>query len=427
MPWAVNRFLLLLVLCAGIGLPRPAPVLAQMATPEEIKAAETASVPQLVPVDPLVPPVVMPETAPECPPPMPAALAGPAQFWVDAGLQLWFITPGPLPVPLLTTGNPADPIPGALVQPGTRLLFGNQGLDFGPQAGVHIETGLWLDVDPRHGLEIGGFWGGRQSVDYRADATSAGNPPIYVPLSRPELGREGSFTIADPQANLLGSAVFSSHSYMWGVEANGLYHLREDQTWDIRLMVGFEYLILNEDVTLTAYLRDPLSDVNTTTFDLFGTENKFYGGQAGTRVRWRGGRWTIDATGKCAVGINHETVTNIGSLTQNGAGVPFPGTTPGGILTQPTNIGTQSQDRLVFVPQGQLKLGYELAPRLHLFAAYDCLYWSNVVRPGDQIDRSVNRTQQGGGPLVGPARPEPLFNTSTLWVHGISIGITVQY
>jgi hypothetical protein len=59
--------------------------------------------------------------------------------------------------------------------------------------------------------------------------------------------------------------------------------------------------------------------------------------------------------------------------------------------------------------------------------------WDRVVRPGDQIDRNVNLTQNavldpnGVGRLVGPAQPAPLFKRSDLWVQGLSLGVEVLY
>ena len=105
--------------------------------------------------------------------------------------------------PLAEAGIPGlpatvNPIPGALGQPGTQVLFGNEGLDYGVQAGVRLAVGTWLDRFPRIGAEIGGFWLSCQSVDVIAQADALGNPPTFVPVFRPELGREGSFTLADP-------------------------------------------------------------------------------------------------------------------------------------------------------------------------------------------------------------------------------------
>ncbi|HKI30681.1 MAG TPA: hypothetical protein VKA46_02230 [Gemmataceae bacterium] len=51
------------------------------------------------------------------------------RFWGGADSLLWWVKDGPLPLPLVTTGNPSDPHPGALGQPGTHVLFGDHSLD----------------------------------------------------------------------------------------------------------------------------------------------------------------------------------------------------------------------------------------------------------------------------------------------------------
>jgi hypothetical protein len=60
------------------------------------------------------------------------------------------------------------------------------------------------------------------------------------------------------------------------------------------------------------------------------------------------------------------------------------------------------------------------------FVGYDLIYFSNVVRPGNQIDTTLNLT---GSPAISPsipfsgaARPAPIFITSSFWVQGINFG-----
>ena len=55
-----------------------------------------------------------------------------------------------------------------------------------------------------------------------------------------------------------------------------------------------------------------------------------------------------------------------------------------------SNIGHFSQSQFAVVPEIGVKLGYQLTPNLRLQAGYNFLFWSNVVRPGQQIDTSVN-------------------------------------
>ena len=81
------------------------------------------------------------------------------------------------------------------------------------------------------------------------------------------------------------------------------------------------------------------------------------------------------------------------------------------------------------MPELGLKLGYDLTPNLRLYAGYDFLFISSVVRPGNQIDLNVNRTQVpnvfGPQALIGPALPAPQFNPTTFWVQGFNVGLQV--
>ena len=83
------------------------------------------------------------------------------------------------------------------------------------------------------------------------------------------------------------------------------------------------------------------------------------------------------------------------------------------------------------LPEVGLKLGYDLCPNLRIYAGYDFLFISSVVRPGNQIDVNVNRTQIpnvfGPQALVGPAFPAPQFNPTTFWVQGFNFGMQYRY
>src|SRR5262249_22305628 len=66
---------------------------------------------------------------------------------------LWWVKDGPVPFPLVTTGNTAAAVPGALGQPGTQVLFGSNDVDFGGLSGVRGTLGLWIGPDARCGVE----------------------------------------------------------------------------------------------------------------------------------------------------------------------------------------------------------------------------------------------------------------------------------
>ena len=58
---------------------------------------------------------------------------------------------------------------------------------------------------------------------------------------------------------------------------------------------------------------------------------------------------------------------------------------------------------------------------------------SNVVRPGNQINRDINWTQttayteDPNAKLVGPAQPQFQYNDSSFWAQGINVGLAVRF
>ena len=59
------------------------------------------------------------------------------------------------------------------------------------------------------------------------------------------------------------------------------------------------------------------------------------------------------------------------------------------------------------------------------------MYWSNVVRPGSQINLSnINLSQSqslGNGVLSGIASPSPLFNRTDFWAQGLNFGVEFRF
>jgi hypothetical protein len=84
------------------------------------------------------------------------------------------------------------------------------------------------------------------------------------------------------------------------------------------------------------------------------------------------------------------------------------------------------------LPEAQVALSYDLTPRIRLLASYSVLFLSDVVRPSDAIDPTVNRSllpsSQVFNPFShGPARPGISFGNDTFWANGGSLGVSVSY
>ncbi|MGI9428364.1 MAG: BBP7 family outer membrane beta-barrel protein, partial [Bythopirellula sp.] len=109
----------------------------------------------------------------------------------------------------------------------------------------------------------------------------------------------------------------------------------------------------------------------------------------------------------------------------------------GGLLTQNFahpdgfnvgNIGVFERDEFSMIPEVGLTLGYNVTPRLKVTGGYSLLYWSNVVRPGDQIDLDVNANllRRDGVPdpdtIVRDDHPRFVFRQTDLWAQGLNFG-----
>jgi hypothetical protein len=98
-------------------------------------------------------------------------------------------------------------------------------------------------------------------------------------------------------------------------------------------------------------------------------------------------------------------------------------------LAQSTNIGSYSRDVFAVVPEIDLNVGYQVTPHARLEAGYSFIYWSNVVRAGDQIDTSVNASYiPPGQTVVGdPTRPRFAFEQTSFWAQGVNFGLKLTW
>jgi hypothetical protein len=187
-------------------------------------------------------------------------------------------------------------------------------------------------------------------------------------------------------------------------------------------------LNLNESLDLYADIQRDLPGGRSLVLgrDHFGTGSEFYGSTLGLRGVRSARRFEFSISGSIGLGLNANEVSIFGNREQTNPGA-LTTQTQGFVFSEPTNIGTTKHRTFAVVPDYRLGTSYWLTSRLATEVGYSGLYWNNIVRPGDQIDRVVNPTQRGGGSLVGDARPSPLFNRTDLWFHAVSFGVTYRF
>lgn len=360
--------------------------------------------------------------------------------WVRAEYLMWWSKNGPLDAPILTLGSSSNAIPGALGQPGTQILLGNSGIDYRTLSGIRVEGGWWVNPEQTWGIESGFFVVGGTAPRFKAFSDDFGFPIVARPVINANTGNEDSYVDSFP-GSLAGGTIVNSWSQLSSWDINGAMNFVNNQGFRWDGLLGFRYLNLSESLRIEDRLF-PLVDDELTFMgnpvdassrirdsDRFYTTNNFYGGQLGTRLTWYSGRWSVGAVGKVALGSSHETTMIRGStaLYSSDGSVTF---IPGGVLATTANIGNYSRNAFAVVPEAGLNLGLHLSPRTVLRFGYTFVYWSNVLRPGDQISRVASPTLVPTDPNYGtggPNQPAYQFHASSYWAQGLNFGLEFDF
>jgi hypothetical protein len=379
-----------------------------------------------------------------------------SRFYVRGEYLLWGIRDGRVP-PLVTTTPSVDGITtGALGAPGTTLLFGGSRLDQELQSGGRLTAGYWFDPCENWGIEGSGFFLVRRSVRFSALSDLTGRPVLARPFTNPtgipasqlaELTTVPDFARDGP--------VIDAPTRLWGAELDGRFKICCGCWYRVDLLAGFRYVQLDEGVHITENITTmgPIPPVppafpiglpagtQISVADRFDTRNQFFGGQIGTVAEFHKGPWLFEVRTKVALGETHEV------LDINGAQVVTPPGMPqqrfaGGLLAVsnngtpfPGNIGHYTRNRFSVVPEVGLNVGYDVTSHLRVMVGYNFLYWSRVIRPGDQIDTRIDPNKIPNfvplsaatfGPPV-PNAPSVPFKEAGFWAQGVSCGLEFHY
>jgi hypothetical protein len=367
--------------------------------------------------------------------------------WLEVSPEylLWWTRGDQLP-PLVTTGPATVPeaVRGALGAPGTVILFGNQGADEEARSGGRLTATYWCDPGC-FGIEASAFLLAEVSTKFSASSDQ------FAVLARPffnlNQGIQDRQLAATPGIlptdvlSLRGTVTVDTPSRLWGAEINLRERLCGDCCWHVDILGGFRYLDLQEGLHITenviserAVAGVPIFNVgnNIIVSDRFDTRNQFYGGQVGTQLSWHRGRWGVDGIFKLGLGLNHEVINIQGNQTVTtpaGSVTQF----QGGLLALSSNSGHFTNERFAVVPEVELKVSYQLTEHLSAFLAYDFLYWNGVVRPGDQVDLTldVNKIPNFSNVVVpnttGQVHPVVPFRETGFWAQGFSAGVELKY
>jgi hypothetical protein len=357
----------------------------------------------------------------------------PQDGWVSFEYLGWWQSGMSLP-PLVTTSG-GNPLPaagnaGVLGNAQTRILFGGEDVLEDGFSGGRLQFGIWLDRCHNWAAAAEYF-----ELSSRSESFS-GNTNGFPVLARPFFnildGAEDAQIVSYPGVSN-GAISATATSELVG----GGFHFRRQtncnsgcgrgilcdgcSTFHSRTdgLFGYRYVQLDESVSVSESVNGIAPNNGSFIInDTFRTRNQFNGFDMGMNYQRFRGPWSLDLLAKMAIGNTRQHVDINGSTLINGTNQGN-----GGLLAQTSNIATYSRDRFTIMPELGANVGYQLTYNLKLKVGYTLIFWSNVVRPGDQIDLDINPNlfPPATGAAV-PARPQFAFRDSDYWVQGISFG-----
>jgi len=346
----------------------------------------------------------------------------------ELGLEgmAWWFQASPEPVPLVTNiivGTPA-----------TQIYLGGQDLSVGVTAGGKI-AGSYVLSD--HTALEGNFLfvPDRSTTRSISSTGQIGSVDLIVPYLDANTNQENGTQISFAPI-YSGSATEKYTVGMLGAEVNAALAFSHSGTWTVEGLGGVRYWRLHETLSFatSSPFIAPFPPGTWNTLDQFATADNFYGLQGGLRAVYDGGKFFGTGVVKVALGAMVQSVDISGSLvtdefSADGSLQKF----LGGYFALPSNIGNYSRAAFSVMPEVDIRIGYRVTPTLSILVGYSFLYASDVVRPGNQIDRTVNTTQstaytENPTPTPeGPARPAFSFHDSGFWAQGASFGLAYRF
>lgn len=362
----------------------------------------------------------------------PTRLTTDSLWTVETDFLMWWIRGAD--VPALVTTSPDGTLrddAGVMGLPPTSVLFGNDqiGTEFRP--GVRVNAARRFDSSSSMSAYLNAFYLGSDTGQNDYQAGSNGSPILARPFLNAGSGLEDSELVAFPNI-LAGSVAVDSFSELYG-GGLGIQHegeLGRNAHW--RLSSGYRFLRFRDAIGIREDLVStdaggviPL-DTEFVVNDRFAADSRYHAMNVGLNVGKSFSRWEIEASANLGLGAMNRRLQITGQTDVTIPALPTT-TTAGGLLAQPTNIGTYRSSRFTAVPEWRLKAQRRLCDFAAIGISYDLMLVPNVWRASEQIDRTVNDSQIGGGALVGAARPAPILASQTLWAQGISLSLDINW
>lgn len=360
----------------------------------------------------------------------------PAQNGFAAESLIWWIRSASTPPLLEVTAPSTNPY-----RPNGPVIIGGNDLDEQQHYGARLSYIHWFDREATTGFDANVIITDSRRAERSFTSLDFAN--LSRPFNSVNPGLEGK--LADPV--LIGGAIVGGigadiNTDFYGTELNLRTRLNLTCRSRTDLIYGFRYLGFNETLTILEQQRlienssiVPAETAGTRAivFDRFAVENNFFGGQIGWNTdyalceKWEFNLRSMFAFGTTRQRSNIQGQTNV--FYTNGGTQQY----VGGVLALDSNIGDRVREVFSFVPQVTGQVSYRPCRGLKLFCGYDFLYWTNVLRAGNQVDMNIDATRIprfAPAGAVNPAdfvAPVAAFKNSDFWAQGLSVGAEVRW
>lgn len=360
------------------------------------------------------------------------------QMWGNLEYVMYWIRPaqikGPLVMTTVVPENLANSTTvGSVIDPNAAIVLGYQDVNFGTFIGMRTTGGFWFDRCQNYGYQGSFFLLEQRSQTFvGAGGTGpAAQPAFTVPFNSvgpgPLVG-ETAAVVAGPFADLtvLGTVGMNIRSQLFGGDADLLANWWKGEFWRIDGVLGYKYLNLDETLTFRTVV---LNQSEGRTTDVFQNINAFNGGEIGTKVTYSLSNLGFEGIAKFAIGGTHQIDEFSGASIQP---LNFGGkAVPGGFFVLDSNMGRETHNRFSTVTDLGCNIWYEWNASVRTYVGCNYLYWTNILRPGNQIDRNINPnlspTFGGDATGVGLRLPRRINVETDFWALGLSLGMSFTW
>jgi hypothetical protein len=331
-------------------------------------------------------------------------------------------------VPSLATTSPDDTAQAAAgVLPAATTLFGDNALNDGTRTGARITFGRRLGPEQAQAIEFRYTFLEDERASFSGSA--ADNSILARPFFNIDQNAEDARLIVFPDV-IDGTLNIDAKTEFQTAEVLLSRPVVSTDMAQVFWSFGYRYANLKDTIQIQENTTSLSGVTEGTTFDVtdkFETKNHFNGGQIGlTMIEAPSSRWSVEMGAKFAFGhtLSKTAITGQTTTTTDAGDTS---TNDSGLLALGTNIGQYEDNLSSTISELAIAVRHRFPRGVVASVGYSVMYWSDLGRAGNAIDRTINPTQIPPDTLAGPARPEFDFQSTDFWARGVNFGLEFNF